>query len=88
MGEEGPVYGIKPGRGKGKSSVLHRNLLLPCDYLPLEMELCTQARMKRKADGPTSVKRDDSSSEEDVKDVVTGTYLGSSISNLWEEIVS
>lgn len=65
MGEEGPVYGIKPERGKGRSRVLHRNLLLPCDYLPLEMELCTQARTTRKVDGPTSVKRDDSRTEED-----------------------
>lgn len=65
VGEEGPVYEVKPEGGKGRSRVLHRNLLLPCDYLPMEMELRTQPRTKRKVDKPTSVRRDDSSSEED-----------------------
>ncbi|CAB4026003.1 Retrovirus-related Pol poly from transposon 412 [Paramuricea clavata] len=31
---ESPVYDIKPESGKGKIRTLHRNLLLPCDYLP------------------------------------------------------
>ena len=31
---ERPVYDIKPESGKGKIRTLHRNLLLPCDYLP------------------------------------------------------
>jgi hypothetical protein len=31
---ESPVYDIKPESGKGKKRTLHRNLLLPCDYLP------------------------------------------------------
>lgn len=65
VGEEGPVYEVKLEGGKGRSRVLHRNLLLPCDYLPMEMELRTQPRTKRKVDKPTSVRRDDSSSEED-----------------------
>lgn len=65
VGEEGPVYEVKPERGKGRSRVLHRNLLLPCDYLPVEMELSTLPKTKRKVDKPTSVERDDSSSEED-----------------------
>lgn len=65
VGEEGPVYEVKPEGGKGRSRVLHRNLLLPCDSLPMEMELRTQPRTKRKVDKPTSVRRDDSSSEED-----------------------
>ena len=29
-------YFVKPEDGIGKVRVLHRNLLLPCDYLPLE----------------------------------------------------
>ena len=34
-GPESPVYEIKPENGEGrKNRVLHRNLLLPCDYLP------------------------------------------------------
>ncbi|KAL9956082.1 hypothetical protein ACROYT_G037505 [Oculina patagonica] len=30
-----PVYRVKPEHGRGKQRVLHRNLLLPCDALPL-----------------------------------------------------
>lgn len=32
--EDVPIYEVKPEQGKGRSRVLHRNLLLPCDYLP------------------------------------------------------
>ncbi len=65
VGEEGPVYEVKPERGKGRSRVLHRNLRLPCDYLPLELELQPQPRVKRKTGGPTSMERHDPSSEEE-----------------------
>jgi hypothetical protein len=33
-GPESPVYDIKSESGCGKIRTLHRNLLLPCDYLP------------------------------------------------------
>ncbi len=65
VGEEGPVYELKPERGKGRSRVLHRNLLLPCDYLPLELELQPQPRVTMKTGGPTSMERHDPSSEEE-----------------------
>ncbi|GAA6092478.1 uncharacterized protein LOC121887483 [Tachysurus ichikawai] len=32
-----PIYEVKPEQSKGRSRVLHRNLLLPCDYLPLDI---------------------------------------------------
>ena len=35
-GEDSPVYGVRPETGLGKSRVLHRNLLMTCDSLPLE----------------------------------------------------
>ena len=35
-GPESPVYDIKAESGRGKIRALHRNLLLPCDYLPPE----------------------------------------------------
>jgi hypothetical protein len=33
MSDESPVYKIKPEVGKGRTRVLHRNLLLPCDFV-------------------------------------------------------
>ncbi|KAL1276923.1 hypothetical protein QQF64_023596 [Cirrhinus molitorella] len=36
--QESPVYEVQPENGKGKTRILHRNLLLPCDYLPVEKE--------------------------------------------------
>ena len=33
-GEGSPVYDVRPESGQGQSRTLHRNLLLPCDYLP------------------------------------------------------
>ena len=32
-----PVYRVRPEHGRGKQRVLHRNLLLPCDGLPLDL---------------------------------------------------
>ncbi|XP_013884929.1 uncharacterized protein LOC106533237 [Austrofundulus limnaeus] len=32
----GPVYEVRPEQGGGRAKVLHRNLLLPCDFLPVE----------------------------------------------------
>ena len=36
INEGSPVYSDKAEDETGKVRVLHRNLLLPCDYLPLE----------------------------------------------------
>ena len=33
---ESSVYDVKPESGRGKMRTLHRNLLLPCDYLPIK----------------------------------------------------
>ena len=35
-GPESPVYELRPETGWGRNRVLHRNLLLPCEHLPLE----------------------------------------------------
>ena len=36
MGVQSPVYKVKPESGGGRTRVLHRNLLLPCDALELD----------------------------------------------------
>jgi hypothetical protein len=37
-GSDSPVYEVQCESNSGKTRVLHRNLLLPCDYLPAEDE--------------------------------------------------
>ena len=32
---DSPVYEVAPESGKGRTRVLHRNMLLPCDFLPV-----------------------------------------------------
>ncbi|CAI5647716.1 unnamed protein product [Oreochromis niloticus] len=34
--DDSPVYVVCPENGQGRDKVVHRNLLLPCDFLPLE----------------------------------------------------
>lgn len=34
---EGPVYTVKPERGSGPHRTLHRDLLLPCGFLPVDV---------------------------------------------------
>lgn len=47
--EDSPVYEIEPENGKGRTRVMHRNLLLPCDFLPVEKDDSTvQSRRPRR----------------------------------------
>ncbi|MEQ2232041.1 hypothetical protein ILYODFUR_006966 [Ilyodon furcidens] len=67
-----PVYELKPERGKGRSRVLHRNLLLPCDQLPLETSLQHQSKKRtatRSAEGSgTHSEEDDDDDDDDDND--------------------
>ena len=38
MGSDLPIYELRPERGRGRSRVLHRNLLMSCDHLPFETQ--------------------------------------------------
>ena len=38
MGSDLPIYELRPENGKGRSRVLHRNLLMSCDQLPFETQ--------------------------------------------------
>ncbi|KAI4887981.1 hypothetical protein NFI96_001880 [Prochilodus magdalenae] len=64
MGSDLPIYEVRPEQGKGRSRILHRNLLMPCDHLPLETPdpSCTprgkQERRPRPAPQPLEVDTD------------------------------
>ena len=62
VNKDAPVYEVVPEQGKGRDSrILHRNLLLPCDHLPLEVPLKV-ARPQRKRLNQTS---EDTQQEDD-----------------------
>ncbi|CAL9693785.1 unnamed protein product [Knipowitschia caucasica] len=46
--QDSPVYEIKPENGKRRTRILHRNLLLPCDFLPVEMTVPPDKETKKK----------------------------------------
>ena len=45
-GEDSPVYEVKPETGPGRARILHRNLLLPCNHLPVDVASKTLYRQK------------------------------------------
>ena len=46
VSENIPVYELRPEKEKGRSRILHRNLLLPCDHLPLETPVQPRAKKR------------------------------------------
>lgn len=64
VGGDVPIYELRPEQGKGKTRILHRNLLLPCDHLPLEVEAHPPVKPKRKTAVAEKV-REDSEEEDD-----------------------
>ncbi len=45
---DSPVYTVLPKRGTEKTRVLHRNLLLPCEFLPLDGDHLEDKKAKRR----------------------------------------
>lgn len=48
-GEDSPVYEVKPESGTGATRILHRNLLLPCSHLPIEIPSPISRKRESKA---------------------------------------
>uniref|UniRef100_A0A8C6LDR0 Gypsy retrotransposon integrase-like protein 1 n=1 Tax=Nothobranchius furzeri TaxID=105023 RepID=A0A8C6LDR0_NOTFU len=70
VGNDIPVYELRPESGKGRARILHRNHILPCDHLPLEGRMPTSAKSKKK----TTAKEDAREESEDDDDE-DGYYL-------------
>ncbi|KAI4882560.1 hypothetical protein NFI96_002448, partial [Prochilodus magdalenae] len=66
VNEHIPVYELRPEKGKGMLRVLHRNLLLPCDHLPLEVP--DQSHVKPKGKPATRNKIREQPAEEEADD--------------------
>lgn len=65
VGKDMPIYEVLSEQGKGRGSrILHRNLLLPCDHLLLEIQL-KSAKQKRQIPAQTSGDREEPNQEED-----------------------
>ena len=46
MSKDITVYELRPEKGKERSRILHRNLLLPCGHLPLEPPVQPRAKKR------------------------------------------
>lgn len=44
--QDTPVYEVKPEMGSGRPRMLHRNMLLPCDFLPVDEPLPSRTKKK------------------------------------------
>ncbi len=55
-GDNSPVYQVSPENGKGRDRVVPRNLLLPCNHLPLDHPPHMTPQLQRGSQGPTKRK--------------------------------
>ncbi|KAK3721270.1 hypothetical protein QZH41_002027 [Actinostola sp. cb2023] len=62
---ESPVYDLRPEGGRGRDRTLHRNLLLPCDYLPADQPVVgTQQPQVRRQNIQRTASRQSSDNDE------------------------
>ncbi|XP_019201938.1 uncharacterized protein LOC109195011 [Oreochromis niloticus] len=69
-----PVYEVKPEQGRGRSRIMHRNLLLPCDYLPLERPPEVSPKQKKRRVRETDTEQVNQEVEDDEEE--WGYYYG------------
>lgn len=50
MADNSPVYAVRPEEGEGRRRVLHRNLLMPCDFIYLEQQYEMEVQRQNKRD--------------------------------------
>lgn len=68
VGKDMPIYEVISEQGKARGRrILHRNLLLPCDHLPLEIQL-KPAKAKGQITAWTRKRREQQHQEVDVED--------------------
>ncbi|XP_030601462.1 uncharacterized protein LOC115791517 [Archocentrus centrarchus] len=65
-----PVYEVKPEQGRGRSRTMHRNLLLPCDYLPLETEPKAPPKQEKRRVKETETENADQKEEDEEEEWV------------------
>lgn len=65
-----PIYEVQPEQGRGRLRVLHRNLLMPCDYLPMDLPSSDKDKPKEirhtQRDRIGTVQSDESDDEDDL----------------------
>ncbi|KAI4876831.1 hypothetical protein NFI96_008459 [Prochilodus magdalenae] len=74
VNEHIPVYELRPEKGKGKLRVLHRNLLLPCDHLPLEVPDQSHVKPKGKPARRNKIREQRAEEEEEEDDEEEENY--------------
>ena len=63
-----PVYVVKAENGTGGERVLHRNMLLPCDHLPLETQVEADAPKTKKNKAKTATSQNEPMAETPLDD--------------------
>jgi len=75
MGDDSPVYEVKPEAGQGRTRVLHRNLLLQCDELPFEGVEPRQTSQRKRVLPRRQPRKDDENDTSSSSDSEDGEFV-------------